>query len=341
MESPGSPGPSAAFTAVFEENAGPGGVMSFDTFMGLALYHERVGYYRRAGPRVGFGGGTDFFTATSTGPVFGELVAAACVELMGPDAAGAATFVEIGAEPGGGVLAGARHPFAAVRTVSLGEPVELAGSCVVFSNELFDAQPCRRVVFRGAAWRERGVALRAGRLEEVDLGAAAPTPGALPPAAREGAIIDAPVAAAALMEAIASQPWSGLIVACDYGKSWAELAGACPEGTLRAYHRHRQSNDILALPGEQDLTCHVCWDWLAAALASRGFEAPRVEAQESFLVHHAAAAIAAISTAEAGRHSPRKGALMQLIHPGGMGRKFQVLHARRAKIPLPPGGPAP
>ena len=341
MESPGSPGPSAAFTAVFEKNADPGGFMPFDRFMALALYGEGVGYYRRTGPRVGFGRGTDFFTATSTGPVFGELIVAACVSLMGDGAARAASFVEIGAEPGGGVLAGVSHPFAGARSISLGEPLALSGPCIVFSNELFDAQPCRRLGFRGGSWRELGVALRAGRLEEVELGPVlAPVP-PLPEGAPEGAVVDAPVGASALMERIASQPWSGLIVVCDYGKSWAELAGEHPEGTLRAYHRHRQSNDLLARPGEQDLTCHVCWDWLAGALETGGFGKPRLEAQESFLVRHAGAAIAGISAAEAPRHSARKGALMQLIHPGAMGRQFQVLHALREKIPLPRGGPAP
>ena len=84
----------------------------------------------------------------------------------------------------------------------------------------------------------------------------------LPSTAPEGYRIDMPLAAADLAERIAALPWSGLFLAFDYGKSWRELAGDTPAGTVRAYSRHRQSNALLAQPGEQDLTCHVCWDWI-------------------------------------------------------------------------------
>ena len=42
-----------------------------------------------------------------------------------------------------------------------------------------------------------------------------------------------------------------------------------------------------------------------------------------------AAAVAASSEAEAGRLSARKLALLQLLHPAGLGQRFQVLHALR------------
>jgi SAM-dependent MidA family methyltransferase len=98
--------------------------MSFATFMELALYHPDVGYYRRTGPRIGYTPGTDFFTASSSGPIFGELIAAACATLL--TSAGRDprrhTFIEIGAEPGGaGVLTGVTHPFQGVQTIRLGE----------------------------------------------------------------------------------------------------------------------------------------------------------------------------------------------------------------------------
>jgi SAM-dependent MidA family methyltransferase len=331
MASPPPPAPSRDFLAVFQEHAGSGATMTFERFMELALYHPQVGYYRRPQRRVGYGPGADFFTAASSGPVFGELIAAACLALLGSRDPRGMTFVEIGAEPSeAGVLAGASHPFGDVRTLRLGEPPDLKGPCVVFSNELFDAQPCRRFVFRGEGWRELGVRLGDGHLAEVETG----PPDEkiltlLPSAAPEGSVIDAPLAAVALLEQIAAQPWTGLFVACDYGKTWSELAEGSSGGTLRAYHRHRQSNDLLAQPGQQDLTCHVCWDWLIEALANSGFSAPLVESQESFFVHHAAAFIAAASQAEASRLSQRKLALMQLLHPSHMGQKFQVLHALR------------
>lgn len=313
--------------------ADAGGRLGFDGFMELALYHPALGYYRRPQPRVGYGAGTDFFTASTSGPVFGEMIAAACTPLMAGADPAAHTFVEIGAEPGGGVLAGVAHPFRAARTVRIGEAIELTGPCVVFSNELFDAQPFRRFVGRAGGWRELGVQLSPeGALTETEL-STLPAPAvlaALPSEVREGYVIDAPLAATALLEQIAAQPWTGLFLACDYGKSWRELAEACPGGTARAYFRHTQSNDLLTRPGEQDLTCHVCWDWLADALVRHGFGAPQVESQETFFVRHAAGLLESIAAAEASRLSQRKLALMQLLHPAHLGQKFQVLHARRA-----------
>lgn len=303
-------------------------MLSFADFMDLALFHPALGYYRRDRDRVGRAEGTDFYTATSSGPLFGELVAAACATLLGGESlARGHVFVEIGAEPSGGVLAGVTHPFAGVRTVRVGEPLKPTGPCVVFSNELFDAQPLRRFVRRGAAWHELGVALREGVLAEVELPAFSAD--WLPHEAAEGYVFDAPRAATALAETISAQPWTGLFVAFDYGKTFEELATACPAGTARAYYRHTQSNDLLDRPGEQDLTGHVCWDWLTDMLGSGGFAQARVESQEAFFIHHAGEFLARTMAAEAVRTSQRKLALMQLLHPSNMGQKFQVLHARR------------
>jgi SAM-dependent MidA family methyltransferase len=319
--------PSAGFLAVFRAHADAAGTMTFARFMELALYHPEVGYYRRAGPRVGYAAGTDFFTASTSGPLFGELVSAACTTLLRANGRTPEThvFVEIGAENDTGVLAGVNHPFAGVRVVKLGDAIELAGECVVFSNELFDAQPCVRTVFRAGAWREIGVRLNGDRLIEVEL----PCDEREPAMCSEGYRIDRPLAATALAEAIARQPWRGLFVAFDYGKTWRQLTEETPAGTARAYFRHTQSNVLLARPGEQDLTCHVCWDWLEEALMRQGFAAPKLESQEAFLVRHAGELIAAISAAEAAGFSARKRSLAQLLHPAHLGQKFQVLHALR------------
>ncbi len=323
-----SPPLSPEFAAAFRLRAGGSDTLTFAAFMELALFHPGLGYYRRDRARVGRSAETDFYTATSSGAVFGELVAAACVTLLGGvEAARTHTFVEIGAEPGGGVLTGVAHPFAGARTVRVGEALELTGRCVVFSNELFDAQPLRRFVRRGAAWRELGVILHDGGLAEVELGEVSEP--WLPVEAGEAYVFDAPRAAGALAATIAAQPWTGLFIAFDYGKSFAELAAASPIGTARAYYRHTQSNDLLARPGEQDLTGHVCWDWLAEALTSGGCTGATEQSQEAFFIHHAGEFLARTMAEEAARMSPRKRALMQLLHPSNMGQKFQVLHARR------------
>lgn len=332
--------PAPEFVAAFRRAANGADTLRFDAFMRLALYDPALGYYRRDRLRVGRDRSADFYTATSLGPLFGELVAFACAKLLREAGLDPAThaFVEIGAEPDGGVLAGLEagaHPFAATKTLRVGEALDLAGPCVVFSNELFDAQPARRFVRRAAAWHELGVTVNAqGLLAETDLGAApAEAIAFLPPLAEtpEGYFFDAPRAAAELAARLAAEPWHGLFVAFDYGKSFAELGHSVPAGTARAYHKHTQSNDLLANPGEQDLTVHVCWDWLVAALAAHAPAArpPLVVSQESFFVHHAGDLISATLAREARASvaSPRKRALMHLLHPAQMGQKFQVLHA--------------
>ncbi|HTO03587.1 MAG TPA: hypothetical protein VL069_07790, partial [Opitutus sp.] len=92
--------------------------------MQLALYHPTVGYYRSNRQRIGLEQDSDFFTASSSNPVFGELIAAACVTLLGSRPASDYAFVEIGAESEGGVLDQVAHPFASARTARIGESLE-------------------------------------------------------------------------------------------------------------------------------------------------------------------------------------------------------------------------
>lgn len=329
----------AQFATVFREAYGPRPA-SFARFMELALYHPECGYYRSARTRVGFTPEADFYTASSTGTVFGELIAAAAPRLLSPARAEDHAFIEIGAEPDVGVLVGVVHPFREVRTLRLGDKLPIAGDCVVFSNELFDAQPFHRLVRRDGVWRELGVTLSpAGdaapgtRLVEVELPELSPPVAAirnrLPTDADEGYHLDLPLAAEALCAQLAQPGWNGLFVAFDYGKPWATLAGDTPNGTARAYRQHRQERDLLASPGRQDLTCHICWDWLAAALTRAGWSDVRLESQESFLLHHAGAAAERIARSAPPGPDPRRSRLQELLHPGLLGQRFQVLHARR------------
>ena len=315
-----------SFLTVFRAHADATGTMTFARFMELALYDPNVGYYRRTRPRVGYGRNTDFYTNSTSGAVFGELVAAACASLLQAHGRKPADhrFIEIGPESAAGVPAGVAHPFIDAQTFRVGEPISLQGPCVVFSNELFDAQPCVRTVFRDGHWREIGVRLEGATLREVEL----PADFSDQPAT-EGYHFDRPLAAASLAETIAREPWTGLFVAIDYGKTYRELNAETPAGTARAYSRHTQSNDLLANPGEQDLTCHVCWDWIGAALKQHGFGEPALEFQEAFFIRHAGDFIATASAADAAQLTPRKVALMQLLHPARMGQKFQVMHAFR------------
>ena len=326
-------GSSVQVADLLAREPGAGSGVTFARYMELALFHPEAGYYTRNRQRVGRARSADFYTATSLGPVFGELVVAAAVKLLGMREASAYAFVEIGAEPGSGMLAGVPHPFTRYEVRRLGDALLLPAKAVVFSNELFDAQPCHRLVARGGSWRELGVAVRAGRLVEVELPTLSPEVVAaanrLPIEAPEGYHLDLPLRSTALLKQLSSQEWSGLFLAFDYGRSWQELTEAMPAGSARAFYQQAQSNDLLAHPGEQDLTCDVCWDWLVENLGQHDFATPKVESQEAFLARHAGEALARMMTADAGRFTERKQAVMHLLHPAHMGQKFQVLQALR------------
>jgi len=321
------------FLGVFAAASG-GRPVSFARFMELALYHPTAGYYRRPRCRTGLTPAADFHTSVTLGPLFGELVVAAATKLAGRADLRDWTFAEIGAEPGSSALDGVVHPFGRVVTIRVGEPLRLAGPCVVFSNELFDAQPFHRLHWRAGAWRETGVALSDDRPVETELAEWSPAVRAvqsrLPAAApADGYRLDLPLAAEALCTQIAAEPWTGLFLTFDYGKSWSELAEAQPAGTARAYRAHRQETDLLAHPGEQDLTCHICWDWLETALGVHGFAAVARESQEAFFLRHAAAAVERIVRRPSAGPDPVKSRLQQLLHPALQGQRFQVLHAVR------------
>jgi len=305
------------------------GFVRFDTFMATALYDPVEGYYRRDRNRIGKSSASDFFTASSLGPVFGELVVASVQTLLKGRNPAKFTFVELGAEVGRSVLDGVDHPFAAVRLKEINDSLPLQGPCVVFSNELFDAQPFRRFVMTSEGWNEEGIRITETGIEPAQI-SASDSSVSLPPNLPEGYRIDYPSDARQLLCEIAGQPWHGLFLSFDYGKSWKELITACPHGTLRAYHHHRQSTDLLARMGEQDLTGHICWDHLTADLKNARFSTEPVSSQEAFLVKNAGSRLAKIMTTEAGRLSSRKSGMMQLLHPSSLGQKFQVLSAWRA-----------
>lgn len=326
-------GSSSDFFEIFatEPNATTG--VSFARYMELAMYHPTAGYYTSNRRRVGRDENADFFTATTFSPVFGELVVAAAVKLLAPDQPADFVFVEIGAEPGAGILRGQKHPFASYQPISLGQPFALPPKAVVFSNELFDAQPVHRVVWRDGQWRELGVALHGRHLREVVLpemtAELAAQADRLPKTAEENYHIDLPLRTVPLLERIIGQKWTGLFLAFDYGKFWPELAEHTPSGTVRTYHKQKMGGDLYARPGKQDLTYHICWDWLEDGLIRAGFGEPRVDSQERFFMNHSARTLEAITKADTSSFSPRKRMLMQLLHPANMGQKFQALHALR------------
>lgn len=305
-----------------------GGVVSFARLVEAALYAPGLGYYVPDRPRVGKAAGTDFTTAAALGPMFGDLIAGAAKSLVGDLKAHA--LVEVGAEPGQSHHSGVASRFAELRTFRFGAEPTFPARCVLVANELLDAQPFHRFVRQGGAWRELGVRVDGAELTveplpEFSTPAAAAFVVGLP-AAEEGWILDAPLAAEELLRKLLAGSWTGAVILLDYGKTVAQCLDSSPAGTARAYRGHQLSGAMLENLGSQDLTCHVLWDRLEPVLVETGFRNVRLDRQEAFFVKHAAAEMERIALSG---DPEATGRLRALTHPAHFGAKFQVLHAVR------------
>lgn len=311
------------------------GHLSYADFVRIAAFAPEVGYYAKNRDRVGRSGKTDFYTAESLGQVFGRLVAAAAIDLLGSEkSAESHVFVEIGAEPGRCVLDGVQHPFQDTLVLRLADPLLIPKRCVIFANEWLDSLPFHRLRFdQRSGWQELGVAIDANELREIMLPSlTAPIQAIskrLPRECPDDYRLDLPIGATDALRELALQKWQGAFFTFDYGKSWEELVHVHPKGTARAYENHRSHGDLLSNPGELDLTCHLCWDFLIEVLQEEGFSEIQVERQESFLIKRAKTSIREIIEKHASGIDEEQRTLQELLHPALMGDAFQVLSAVR------------
>jgi SAM-dependent MidA family methyltransferase len=335
------------------------GPLPFSRFMEISLYDRERGYYARGDAALGRDG--DYFTASDVGTVLGACLARNLVEMdaaLGhPDPF---RIVELGA--GRGLLARdlldaldaeAPHLRARVRPVLVDRSAGMRSACArnvpeaevredaptdaidgcALAVELFDALPVRRLRREGGALREVLVDVDpGGRLVErtgdpgAELLAWAARYGAAP---EEGDEAELAEGAEEQLERIQGTLARGFVLIVDYGYRAAELfGGAHRRGTLMAYHRHRASEDYLLRVGEQDLTAHVNFTALEERAKALSLEPLVLTTQDRFLI--ASGALDDVLGDATGERpdaaSVRRGLqVRQLVHPGGMGRRFRVL----------------
>ncbi|MBS1875721.1 MAG: SAM-dependent methyltransferase [Acidobacteria bacterium] len=303
------------------------GPIRFERFMEMALYAPGLGYYvRRRDP---FGRGGDFYTAEQLQPVFGVLIAQAIASLR-KRAGSPAGFrvVELGA--GRGEMAAALDEFGytAIEALDDGWPDHMTG--VVFANEFFDALPVRVAVRRGRRFIEQMVNWRDGRFVFVDGGRATGELGEY--LARyyanveDGATVEAHLGGLKAIDRIAAA-LDGYLVAIDYGYTTREFVRHTA-GTLMSYRRHVATPDVLADPGDRDITSHVPFSVLEDRLKQRGATMERFSTLASFLLDAGEADefAAAIECADEKEALRRRMQLKTLMF--GMGETFRVMMAR-------------
>ena len=326
-------------------------------------------YYGQGPERLGAQG--DFVTASDAGDAFGDAVAHQMIELDGrlgePDPF---HFIEVGC--GRGLLArdvldalarrapglrarvrcvladasaGMRAASAArVPEAEVVTPEEMprgVRGCLV-AVELFDALPVHRLRRRGGVLREIGVGLEDGALVEVEID---PAPEASALAARYGAAreegdeAEVCPALTPVLARMADTLARGFVLVVDYGHDAATLYGPHHgAGTLLAYHRHRVHEDLLARPGEQDLTAHVNFTHLEDAAVVHGLRPLGRTTQDRFLLANGILErfTEAPETWGSLRQVARRRAALQLLHPDGMGRRFQVVFLEKGDLPPAP-----
>jgi len=225
---------------------------------------------------------------------------------------------------------------------------------VIFCNELLDSFPVHRFGWDAAKkqWFEWGVALRAQRFvwepmaESTTLSSASlrmrellraltgaqdnGCEGGLPAAEDfldvlpDGYILEFSPGAEQWWQRAARTLECGKLLGFDYGLTAEEiLAPERPNGTLRAYSQHHASDDILARPGEQDLTAHVNFTALRAVGEAAGLTTEALATQEQFLTRIALNFEREPGLAEG--FANNAGVFRTLTHPEHMGRAFRVL----------------
>ncbi len=339
------------------------GSIPFRTFMELALYHPRHGYYAQS-PSRRIGRRGDYFTGPSAGPAFGRLFSQTVAEawnLLGrpetldhwEQGAGAGwlacDLIESLRQSHPGLAARVRYTIVEPRTrtrqeqqervgrtgladqfrwiASWGEAERIVG--VFFSNELVDSFPVRRLIRRGGGWSESFVTLKEGRFcfEESPLLGESPWRDSLGEAALdlpEGWVLEVSPDAASWMRRVGTLLDRGLVFTFDYGKTPEErLDPRRAAGTLRGYRRHRRTDDLLAFPGEQDLTAHVDFGALERSGEPVGLRSLALIDQHRFFV----GILSALAERSGGRLPAglTAGGFQTLAHPGFLGRTHRVL----------------
>jgi len=223
---------------------------------------------------------------------------------------------------------------------------------VIFSNELLDAMPVHRFSWdaKKKKWFEWGVAVNGekfvwAKIPNSELpfsilhllarrSEAETSLSSLLDVLPDGYTIDISSAAENWWREAARILGNGKLMTIDYGLTADELfSPSRPHGTLRAYFRHHATDDVLANPGEQDLTAHVNFSVIQATGEVCGLTTEIFSTQAQFLTRIAERMFKdPKSFGEWGTKRNRQ--FQTLTHPEHLGGAFRALvQSRQAGTP--------
>jgi SAM-dependent MidA family methyltransferase len=114
------------------------------------------------------------------------------------------------------------------------------------------------------------------------------------------------------------------VITIDYGYTKRELV-RFPQGTLMSYRRHAALDDVLAEPGDRDITAHVDFSMLQEEGERAGLRTQSFESLASVLLRTGEpdAFASALAGEDAAQIAHRRLQLKSLLF--GMGETFRVL----------------
>lgn len=205
---------------------------------------------------------------------------------------------------------------------------------IIFSNELFDAMPVHRFGWdaKKKTWFEGGVGFDGEsfiwkRLLENQCSSVTfpKLPSELLDVLPDGFSTEICPTAIVWWKEAASFLDSGKLMAIDYGLLAEEfLTPERSDGTLRAYFRHHVNSDLLAQPGEQDLTAHVNFSALQEVGENAGLKTDALVSQTKFL-SEIAGKVLPQPEIFGEWNAMRAKQFQTLTHPEHLGRSFRVL----------------
>jgi SAM-dependent MidA family methyltransferase len=204
---------------------------------------------------------------------------------------------------------------------------------VHFSNELVDAFPVHRVRWTGERWVERHVTWDGKAFLFIDGETGSEQlrqcMKKLPRNVAPGFETEVNLDARRWVHAVAEKLVRGWLLVIDYGHAAVDLFHPRrASGTLAAYREHRRCDDLLAEPGEQDLTAHVNFTALAKEGITAGLEFQGFTDQHHFMV-----GLSQLHFHDSDEITTRKQrellAFKTLMHPGLLGMNFRALCLRK------------
>ena len=214
-----------------------------------------------------------------------------------------------------------------------------ARQSIYFSNELLDAFPVHRVLKQRDELLELYVGVAGSGDFEWSTG-----PLSTPRLVEfchdysvelvEGQIVEINLAVEDWLAQVAARLEEGFVITVDYGAESGELYDPVrrPHGTLRAFSRHGFVDDVLAQPGEYDITSSVNWTQVKAVGERLGLSVVEFASQDKFLVNAGLLEEMELMLAGAGSMAEKLSLTTrarEMILPGGMASSFQVLVLKR------------